>query len=264
MRTRDWLSGLAAALALVCARPADADWPNVLAAQPLVQAPRVCPPMGITLNRRCRVIDFAPIGQGVDGHQWFYSFISLRWADRHGRKDRGYPVIFYQNGPATLRLSLWLNDEPGLDGRLAQTAQPRPMLLTQNGANYLGFTLKVAGEPDEQRLFRQNKSYWKDIPHLYHRTAEDQAKLVAAMPHGCEAADDGFYDWTDFWLVLALRETLTHAPCGYLTAPLAVSAKALTITAASYHKAETRPAGSEVKAPAALTPSAGGPTSQPR
>lgn len=266
MRINGWLTGLAAALALCAVRPAQASaWPNTLPAQPLVQAHRVCASGIVYLNRRCRVIDFGPLGQTTDGRHWYYAFFTTHWADRHGRMDRGFPVIFYLQKPATLRLGLWINDEPGLAGHWALTPPVRPVLIKRPEADYLGFTLKATRELDDQRLFRQDKQHWKEIDIVHHSDA-DQARLDAVTPSGCEAADEGFYDWTNFWLVLALREPLTHTPCGYLTAELAVSGTKIVITSAVYHKAEAKAHGAPTPvAPAQpLTSAPHGPNSPSR
>jgi len=252
MRIKVWLTGLAAALAGLAAclgaQPAAAAafWPSTAAgqpiqpAQPLIQAPRVCAPNVVYLNRRCRVTDFVHLGQTPDGHDWYYAFYTAHWADRHGRMDRGFPVIFYLQGPATLRRGLWINDEPGLAGRWATTPPVRPLMIHRPEATYLAFTLKAIRDPDDQRLFRQNKQYWKEVD-IEHHSDADEAKLAAVM-HGCTAADDGFYDWVHVWYVLALWEPLTHAPCGYITSEVAIVGNKVTLTSAIYHPQAAKPA----------------------
>src|ERR1700756_3638578 len=141
-RTGLWAGALAWAAAvatLISTAPAVAGWPHAEPAQPLVQAPRVCAAGVVPIDRRCKVVDFAELGE-ANGRRWFYGFYATHWADRHGRHDRGFPVIFYLQRPATLRLSLWLNDEPGLSGLLAKTAPSRPVLIVQPDAVYIGFT----------------------------------------------------------------------------------------------------------------------------
>src|ERR1019366_9669604 len=149
---KPWAAALVVLLA-VRPGPARAGWPNTLPAQPLVQAPRVCAPGIVPINRRCRVVDFAPLG-AVKGHSWYYAFYTTHWADRHGHHDRGFPVVFFLQQPATLRLSLWVDDAPGLAGHWALTAPTRPVLIQTPDGVYLGFTLKAAQGPDDQRLFR--------------------------------------------------------------------------------------------------------------
>src|ERR1700722_20694528 len=83
-----------AVMASLAGGPAHAGWPNALPAQPLVQAPRVCAPGIVPINRRCRVIDFAGLG-AFENKDWYYAFYDTHWADRHGRQDRGFPVIFF-------------------------------------------------------------------------------------------------------------------------------------------------------------------------
>ena len=117
--SRRWVLAIAL-LATLAASPAWAGWPNVSSAQPLVQAPTRCSPNIVPINHRCRVVDFAPLAV-FDGRAWYYAFYATHWADRHGRRDRGFPVLLYLEPPATLRLGLWVNDAPGLDGRWAQT-----------------------------------------------------------------------------------------------------------------------------------------------
>jgi hypothetical protein len=271
MRSADLRRGLTA-IALACAalaagRPAYAGWPNALPAQPLVQAPRICAPNIVALNRRCKVVDFAKLGQTADGRDWYYAFFGTRWADRHGRMERGFPVVFYLQPPATLRLSFWINDEPGLDGRWAMTPPPRPILMQRPDGDYLGFTLKAIRGPDDQRLVRRDKLRWTKID-ILHRSEADQAKLDAITPRGCEGADDGFYDWTSFRLVLALRERLSHAPCGVAFAELEVKDAKLALVSATYSKASsagrTPPPIPPFAAPAPLTSAAGGHTSPSR
>jgi len=241
MRIKGWLIGLTLALFALPA-VAGSDWPHASPAEPLAQADRVCMPGVVELRRRCHVTDFARLGETADGHVWYYAFFSTRWADRHGRMTRGFPVISYLQHPATLRLSLWVNDEPGLSGRWAVTPPAtRPVLIKRPEANYIGFShLKAIDGPDDQRLFRQNKLHWKAVD-ILKRTDADQQKLDKATPSGCEAADDGVYDWAQFWFVLALRQRLSHEPCGYLTAPLAVHDMKVSFISAAYHKREGRP-----------------------
>ena len=272
MGFRAWGRGLAAgaaAWAALAALPASAarnDWPHTLPAQPLVQAADRCAPGVVALNRRCHVYDFAELGESPDGRAWYYAFYGTRWADRHGRMERGFPVVFYRQGPATLRLSLWVNDEPGLAGRWSRTPPPRPVLIERPEGEYLGLTLKSVSGPDSQRLFRRNKLHWKGVD-ILHRSDQDQARLDAITPRGCEAADDGFYDWAGFRLVLALRQSLTHAPCGVILGELAVDDTKLSLTSAVYDKTvpverPAQPAPSAASAP--LTPPPGGHNSQPR
>ena len=254
MRIKSWLLTMAGVLALAATWPSAAvAWPNTGSAQPLVQASRICAPNIVALYRRCRVLDFAPLGQTRNGRRWYYAFFSTHWADRHGRIDRGFPIIFYLEGPATLRLGLWLNDEPGLAGHWAVTAPARPLLIQRPEADYLAFTLRISDDLVDQRLYRQNptnKKRWRKVE-ILHRTDADQRKLDSATPGGCEAADDGYYDWSRFELVQALRHALTHAPCGYLTAGLKVSGERLDVTTVTYHKDVAKPASADARAPAA-------------
>ncbi len=262
--------GLAAGLAIcavLLAAPAAAGWPNALPGQPLVQAPRVCahgvvgPP-----NRRCKVVDFVKLGETADGRAWYYAFFGFRWADRHGRMERGFPIIFYLERPTTLRLGLYVNDEPGLNGRWAMTPPLRPVLMQRPDGDYLGFTLKAVKGADDQRLFRRDKLKWKEIDILHRRDAE-QDKLDAATPSGCEAVDDGFYDWNRFRLVLSLREGLSHASCGVIFGDLEVKENRLSLASVTYSKTlpgerPAQPAAPGAAAP--LTPAAGGHTSPSR
>jgi len=242
MRIRAWLWGLAAVATLLVADPACASgWPNAMPAQPLVQASRICAPNIVELRRRCRVLDFSTLGQTKDGRKWYYAFFTTHWADRHGKMDRGFPVIYYLEGAATLRLSLWLNDEPGLAGHWALIAPTRPLLIERGKGDYLGFTLKTSRDLDDQRLFwRSSKKKWREV-NVLHRSDADQGRLDAATPPGCEAADDGYFDWARFTFVQALRHGLTHAPCGFLVADLSVAETVLTMTAVSHHNPSPRP-----------------------
>ncbi len=265
--------GWAAALGLLAGPAAQAGgWPNAVPAQPLVQADRHCAPNIVYLSRRCRVIDFAPVGKTAeDGKTWYYAFYDTHWADRHGHMDRAFPVIFYLQQPATLRLGLWINDEPGLADRWARTPALRPVLIARPEASYLGFTLKAVAGADDQRLFRRNepanaknRKMWKEVD-ILHRSDADRAKLAAALPHGCEAADDGFYMWDSFRLIVALRQTFTAAPCGYELADLIVRDDRLVLTGVTYHREEPRPRPVPPASGApALTPEAAAPTSAER
>lgn len=263
---RGLAAGLAA-LAALAAQPATAKgWPNALPAQPLVQAPLRCAPGVVALNRRCHVVDFAPLGAASDGRALYYAFYATRWADRHGTMQRGFPIVFYLERPTTLRLGLWINDEPGLAGHWAVTAPLRPILLQRPDGDYIGFTLKAVRGPDDQRLFHRDKLRWKDID-ILHRQEADQARLDAVTPKACEAADDGFYDWTHFRLVLALRDSLSHAPCGLIFGELEVKENRLAVVSAVYSKTipgERPPQLGPQAIPAPLTPGPGGHTSQPR
>jgi len=248
MRIRSWAGGMAAAASLLFAQPAAA-WPNAMSAQPIDQAPRICAPNIVALNHRCRVLDFAPLGRTGDGREWYYAFFSTHWADRHGKMDRGFPIIFYREGPATLRLGFWVNDEPGLAGRWALTPPMRPVLIRRPEGAYLGFTLRTSPSAVDQRLFRQTKKHWKPEIDVLHRTDAAQARLDAATPRSCEAADDGYYDWSRFLLIQALRHTLSHADCGYLSAELGVSGKVLTVTQVTWRKLAAKPAGAKTPPP---------------
>jgi hypothetical protein len=218
-----------AGLASLFAGPARAGWPNALPAQPLVQAPRVCAPGIVPINRRCRVVDFAALGEFKD-RSWYYAFYATHWADRHGHHDRGFPVIFYLQQPATLRLSLWVDDAPGLAGRWAIKAPPRPVLIQAPDAVYLGFTLKAVQGPDDQRLFRLAGVHWRSLD-VMQRSAEDQARLDAATPTGCTQGPDWRYDWTAFTLRVPLTADL-GGECGTIVAPLAATHTKLTLTGA--------------------------------
>ena len=216
--------GLALAV-LVCAlaRPASAGWPNATPAQPLVQAHRVCA-LGITsliLNRRCRVEDFVKLGR-YEGHDWYYAFYSVRWADRHGTIERAYPIFFYLQKPATLRLGLWINDEPGLAGKWATTPPPRPVVILRPDGVYMGMTLKAVRGQDDQRLFRLKPDlHWATISVLY-RSDEDNQVLNAAIPKRCIAVDEGSYDWATFRFSLALKEKGGDDSCGVVSTALTI------------------------------------------
>jgi hypothetical protein len=221
-----WAAALAMLVSLV-AEPAFAGWPNALPAQPLVQAPRVCAPGIVPINRRCRVLDFAPLG-AFKGRSWYYAFYTTHWADRHGHHDRGFPVVFFLQQPATLRLSLWVDDAPGLAGRWALTPPERPVLIQAPDAVYLGFTLKAAQGPDDQRLFRLAGVHWRVIDVL-DRTSADQARLDAATPAGCIQGDNWLYDWTAFELRVPLKADLGGG-CGTIVAGLAAHRAQLSLT----------------------------------
>jgi hypothetical protein len=216
-------------LASLIAGPARAGWPNALPAQPLVQAPRVCAPGIVPLNRRCHVVDFAPLGAFKE-RNWYYAFYDTHWADRHGHHDRGFPVIFYLQQPATLRLSLWVDDAPGLAGRWALNPPARPVLIQQSDATYLGFTLKAVEGPDDQRLFRLAGTHWRVID-ILDRSPADQAQLDAATPRGCTQGDNWGYDWTAFELRVPLKADLGGA-CGTIIAGLAVNRARVSLTSA--------------------------------
>jgi hypothetical protein len=228
-----WATAVAALASLIAgafAGPARAAWPAALPAQPLVQAPRVCAPGIVPLNRRCHVVDFAPLG-AFKGRNWYYAFYDTHWADRHGHHDRGFPVIFYLEQPATLRLSLWVDDAPGLAGRWALTAPARPVLIRKpDGSIYLGFTLKAVEGPDDQRLFRLAGLHWRIIDILDRSTA-DQARLDAATPVGCTQASNWRYDWTAFQLRAPLKADL-GGPCGTIVAGLAAGRSRVSLTTA--------------------------------
>jgi hypothetical protein len=227
-RVARWAAAFAG-LAGLLAGPADAGWPNALPAQPLVQAPRVCAPGIVPINRRCHVVDFAPLG-AFKGHSWYYAFYTTHWADRHGHHDRGFPVVFFLQQPATLRLSLWVDDAPGLAGHWALTAPARPVLIQTPDGVYLGFTLKAAQGPDDQRLFRLAGLHWRVIDVL-DRASADQARLDAATPAGCTQGADWSYDWTAFTLRVPLKADLGGA-CGTIVAGLAATRTRVLLTTA--------------------------------
>lgn len=247
-------------LIALLAQPAAAGWPNALPAQPLVQAPRICAPGVVALNRRCKVVDFAKLGETADGRAWYYAFFATRWADRHGRMERGFPVVFFLQPPATLRLALWINDEPGLAGRWSTTPPTRPVLVQRPDGDFIGFNLKAVRGPDDQRLFRRDKLRWKEIDVLHRRDSE-QAKLDAVTPHGCESGEDWSIDWPAFRLTVPLRETISRAPCGFVVADMGVKDNKLVLSAAAFSRAEPKAAPATLATPAPLTPSSVRPTS---
>jgi hypothetical protein len=220
-------AGLGAALA---GGPAQAGWPNAESAQPLVQAARVCSPNIVPINHRCRVVDFAPLAV-LDGRAWYYAFYATHWADRHGRMDRGFPLLFYLERPATLRLGLWVNDAPGLAGRWASTPPSRPILIRQPDATFMGLTLKNVGATPDQRLFRLTGERWAKID-ILRRSPADQAMIEAATPRGCSPAGDGLFDWTGFQVTWLLKTDLTGSPCGSVVAGLAVQGEHTVLIAA--------------------------------
>ncbi len=242
---RSWRAGLALAM-LVCglARPALAGWPNAVPAQPLVQAHRVCA-LGITsliLNRRCRVEDFVKLGH-YEGHDWYYAFYSVRWADRHGTIERAYPVIFYLQKPATLRLGLWINDEPGLAGKWATTPPARPIVTVRPDGVYMGMTLKAVRGQDDQRLFRLKPDlHWATISVLY-RSDEDNQVLNATIPKRCIAVDEGAYDWTTFRFNLSLREKGGGDACGVVSTALTIKKDKAYLADAVLEPAGPAPSG---------------------
>jgi hypothetical protein len=220
---RGFVAAVAALLSLgavALATPAMAGWPNSIPAQPLVQAPMRCA-LGIApINRRCHVIDFADLGT-LDARHWYYAFYATHWADRHGKMDRGFPIFFYLQKPATLRLGMWVDDEPGLAGPSARTPPVRPVVVDRPDGVYMGLTLKAVRGQDNQRLFLLDGIHWKSIVVLY-RSDEDNALIAAAMPKHCEGIDDGSYDWANFRYLLALKTNSGGDPCGTITAGLEV------------------------------------------
>jgi hypothetical protein len=233
-RTKRWAGLLAAACAAIGVALAGdapalaAGWPHADPAQPLVQAQRLCAPNIVPINHRCRVIDFTRLGE-FGGRDWYYAFYATHWADRHGRIDRGFPVFLYLQGPATLRLGLWINDAPGLAGRWALTPPSRPVIIADGEETYLGVTLKNVGEAPDQRLFRLRDIRWRTIKVL-ERSTKDQAMIDAATPEACSIADDGIYDWRALTVSLPLRNDLTGQPCGRLIAQLAVHGERTAMT----------------------------------
>lgn len=211
------------------ASSAAAGWPNAEPAQPLIQASRVCAAGVVPISRRCHVVDFGKIGS-IDDHDWYYAFYATHWADRHGKLNRGFPVVFYLQRPATLRLSLWVDDAPGLSGRWARTPPPPPVLIQRPEATYLGFSLKAVRGPDDQRLFRLDGKHWKPV-NVLRRSDADQALIEQTTPAGCSPVDDGLYDWSAFQLRIALR-TDGGGPCGALVADVSARHSHLDLTKA--------------------------------
>jgi len=224
--------------------PAMAGWPQAVPAQPLVQAPRVCA-LGITnliLNRRCKVEDFVKLGH-YEGHDWYYAYYGVRWADRHGRIERAYPIFFYLQKPATLRLGLWINDEPGLAGKWATTPPERPIVIDRPDGVYLGMTLKAVRGQDDQRLFRLKKDmHWTTISVLY-RSDEDRAVLNAIIPKHCTPVDEGAYDWASFRFRLALKEKGGGDPCGVVSTALTIKKDKAYLADAVLEPAVPAPSG---------------------
>src|SRR5579872_2028452 len=218
----------AAASVLACAVATPAVAAAMLPAQPLAQIELRCAPGIVPSNRRCRVVDNADLGVFA-GHHWYYAYYSTHWADRHGRHDRGFPIIFFLEPPATLRLGLWIDDAPGLAGHWATTAPPRPVLIERPGVDFLGFTLKAVKSGDDQRLFRLEKLHWKAVD-IMHRSDADQEALDAATPAGCAPTPDWRFDWPTFTLRMPLRRDLTGADCGAVVADARVRRDVLSLT----------------------------------
>jgi len=219
MRSWNWARRLAAGIVLAAAGAATpaAAWPNAEPAQPLVQADRVCASGVVPINRRCHVVDFAKLGT-FSGRDWYYAFYATHWADRHGRLNRGFPLVFYLERPATLRLSLWVDDAPGLAGKWARTAPARPVLIQRPGATYLGLSLKAVRGPDDQRLFRLDGRHWRPV-NVLRRSRGDEDLIKRTTPDDCHPVDDGLYDWSAFQLKIGLK-TDSGGPCGTLVAEL--------------------------------------------
>jgi hypothetical protein len=223
-----WAALIALAASLALGLPAWAKWPGVESAQPLVQAPRVCAPNIVPLNRRCRVVDFQALGT-LEGRDWYYAFYATHWADRHGRMDRGFPIFLYLEKPATLRLGLWVNDAPGLSGRWASKPPARPVLIHQPDTTLMGLTLQNVGATPDQRLFRLAGERWTQI-YILRRSPEDITLIRSVTPRGCSIGGDGLFDWTAFQVTWPLRTDLAGASCGALVANLAVRGNRLALT----------------------------------
>jgi hypothetical protein len=212
-----WRRAAMAWLAAIGASSPALAWPNAEPAQPLVQAPRVCASGIVPINRRCKVVQFAKIGTFAD-RDWYYAFYATHWADRHGKLNRGFPVIFYLEKPATLRLSLWVDDAPGLEGRWARTPPPDPVLIQRPDDTFLGFSLKAVHGPDDQRLFRLDGVHWKPV-NVLRRSSADEDLISKAAPADCTPVDEGLYDWSAFQLRIGLK-TSSGAACGTLVADI--------------------------------------------
>jgi hypothetical protein len=232
-RFRRWI----AAYALLAAAWAGAGavmaggWPGVDSAQPLVQAPRVCSPNIVPIDRKCTVLAFEPLGT-FDGRAWYYAFYATHWADRHGHQNRGFPVFMYLEKPATLRLGLWVNDAPGLNGRWAWTRPtPPPAIFRQEDEVYLGLTLKNVGKTPDQRLFRLTGIRWHQINVLY-RSDADEELIDKTTPRGCSLNGDGVFDWTGRAVTWPLSADLTGGDCGSLAASFIVKGDGLALTSA--------------------------------
>lgn len=209
-----------------------AAWPNAEPAQPLIQASRVCASGIVPLERRCHVVDFAKLGE-IGGRGWYYAFYATHWADRHGRLDRGFPIFFYLQKPATLRSggSLWVKDAPGLDGHWARTPPVRPIVIRRPEGIYLGLTLKAVRGPDDQRLYRVDGRRLRPL-NVLRRSNADEALIARETPAGCSPVDDGLYDWTAFQLRIALRGE-AGGTCGTLVADLKPHRGHLDLTTAT-------------------------------
>ena len=225
---RHWATALVGLLILFGAPSVVAAWPAAQPAQPLVQAPLRCAPGIVPISRRCKVIDYAGLGD-FDGRSWYYTFYATHWADRHGHHDRGFPIVFFLEKPATLRLSLWVDDAPGLSGRWAMTAPARPTIIPRPNGVFLGMTLKAVQGPDDQRLFRLTGIRWKIIL-IDHRSDADQARLDAATPAACSQMSSWAFDWRAFTLRMPLKTDLGGGDCGTLVADVDVRNDKLSLT----------------------------------
>jgi hypothetical protein len=205
-------------------------WPGVESAQPLVQGPRRCSPNIVPIDRKCTVLAFEPLGT-FDGRAWYYAFYATHWADRHGHQNRGFPVFLYLEKPATLRLGLWINDAPGLNGRWAWTKPPPPVIFRQDDEVYLGLTLKNVRATPDQRLFRLTGIRWRQINPLF-RSDADEELIDKTTPRGCSLAGDAFFNWATQQVTWPLSADLTGGSCGTLVASFTVKGDGLPLTAA--------------------------------
>jgi len=213
---------------------------GVLPGQPLVQAPRVCATGVIAINHRCKVIDFAKLGV-IDHRAWYYAFYATRWADRHGRMERGFPVFFYLQRPATLRLGLWVNDAPGLSGKWGRVAPPRPVLIPRPDGTYLGLSLKAVKGPDDQRLFKLNKLHWAYVE-ILRREPADLARIEAAVPDDCQTTHDELYDWAGFRLRTPLAGRDDGRACGVVISDIDIRENRVVILRSMLERPTPRPA----------------------
>ena len=102
------------------------------------------------------------------------------------------------------------------------------MLIRRPGATYLGLSLKAVKGPDDQRLFKLDKTHWRYVEILRLADAE-QAKVDSAIPRDCQATNDALYDWATLRLRTPLIDRNGGLPCGTVVSEIDPREKGLFV-----------------------------------
>ena len=86
--------------------------------------------------------------------------------------------------------------------------------------------------PDDQRLFKLDKTHWRYVEILHLADAE-QAKVDAVIPRDCQATNDALYDWATLRLRTPLVDRDGGKPCGMVVSEIDPRLTGVAVVASS-------------------------------